>query len=140
MEVNEAIEFINNGINLSTRNLEKEYLEKMDGIISLLKSLEAENKKLKKDYQKYVKGLLERHRERQVDIQVINNLKQENKALRKDKWELEGINEACRRENEAYQEMWKQLRKTLLSWGTPVLVAVTNTMERLEEEYLGGGE
>ena len=67
------------------------YNATVDSIIALLKSLEAENKKLKK-------------------------------------------------ENEAYKGMWKQLRKTLLSWGTPVLVAVTNTMERLEEEYLGGGE
>ena len=49
MEVKEVIKFINNGIDLSTRDLEKEYLEKMDGIIALLKSLESENKKLKKE-------------------------------------------------------------------------------------------
>ena len=37
MNTKEAIEFINNGIDLSTKELEKEYLKKMDGIIALLK-------------------------------------------------------------------------------------------------------
>ena len=124
MEVNEAIEFINNGINLSTRNLEKEYLEKMDGIISLLKSLEAENKKLKKDYQKYVKGLLERHRERQVDIQVINNLK---------------------KENEAYKGMWEELKKIQdkkidKNPLNKIAILELTKLKNLEQKYLGGGE
>jgi hypothetical protein len=69
MEVKEAIEFINNGINLSTRDLEKEYLEKMDGIIALLQSLKAENKKLKKENEAY-KGMWEKFKDSEGHIEM----------------------------------------------------------------------
>ena len=51
MEVKEAIEFIENGIDLSTRELEKEYLKKMDGVISLLQQGEIDREELKKVWQ-----------------------------------------------------------------------------------------
>ena len=64
-------------------------------------------------------------------------LKKENKALRKDKWELEGINEACRKENEAYREMWEESKKRFFSCE---IVEVAEIINKLEQEYLGGGE
>jgi len=91
-------------------------------LIELLKSLEAENKKLKK----------------------------ENKALRKDKWELEGINEACRKENEAYRGMWERISKLAklnnkyhidgYTTGLETPEDWVKTIKGLELKYLGGGE
>ena len=94
---------------------------KTDGIIALLKSLESENKKLKK----------------------------ENKALRKDKWELEGINEACRKENEAYEGIVEEIEKYLnfiqtdkgeIVWTEVNVVEVLEEIKDLKKKYLGGGE
>jgi len=94
---------------------------KTDGIIALLKSLESENKKLKK----------------------------ENKALRKDKWELEGINEACRKENEAYRGIVEGIEKYLnfiqtdkgeIVWTEVNVVEVLEEIKDLKKKYLGGGE
>jgi len=129
MEVKEAIEFI--------ERYRYAKNSKTDDIIDLLKSLEAENKKLKK----------------------------ENKALRKDKWELEGINEACRKENEAYREMWEEVKRKsiyerleleedkemmflgayILKWKNgnypePECGFTECNFEKLEQTYLGGGE
>ena len=71
-------------------------------------------------------------------------LKKENKALRKDKWELEGINEACRKENEAYRGMWEALEnKTFPKDYDKLGFALYNTqnyMRELKNKYLGGWE
>jgi len=56
MNTKEAIEFIENGIDLSTRELEKEYLKKMDGVISLLQQGKIDKEELKK-YRQIVEGL-----------------------------------------------------------------------------------
>jgi len=59
MNTKEAIEFIENGIDLSTRELEKEYLKKMDGVISLLQQGEAYKKITKKIKGKYGHTIVE---------------------------------------------------------------------------------
>ena len=85
MEVKEAIEFLGEEIRWKTNDGIKEPKGdtlKMCEVLTLLKSLESKNKKLKK----------------------------ENKALRKDKWELEGINEACRKENKAYRGIVEEIK------------------------------
>ena len=163
MEVKEAIEFIERY--RYARN------SKTDEIIDLLKSLEAENKKLKKENEAYkemwewIQGVEMWNKEyEQVVKEVVKDIevgymsgktieqigyeKAEDKGIvngifnKQNKRYIKKINtfEKLKKENEAYQGMWEELRKTLLSWGTPVLVAVTNNMEGLEQKYLGGGE
>ena len=155
-------------------------------LIELLKSLKAENKKLKKfkdmwewiqgvemwnkEYEKIVKevvqdievgymsgktieqigyekvddslvnGIFNKQNQKYIKkINTLEKLKQENKALRKDKWELEGINEACRRENKAYREMWKELKPTD-DYECLILEErhLLSKMGNLENKYLGG--
>lgn len=109
MEVNDAIKNIKM---FHFKNLPRFKPE----LIDLLKSLEAENKKLKK----------------------------ENKALRKDKWELEGINEACRRENEAYEGIVEEIENDfgngILQNENGFGVKLEHLIEIKKQKYLGGGE
>ena len=82
-----------------------------------------------------------------MDIKnLLQSLESENKKLKKEKWELEGINEACRKENEAYREMWEAL------WDVLELCTIYDSKRKgiqtyaevilpeLEQKYLGGGE
>lgn len=146
MEVKEAIEFIEDSYTYLYVDLHgnKEEVKKFGEIVDLLKSLEAENKALKilKQAQK------DEDKKECIRYQTMyrlkrenKKLKQENKALRKDKWELEGINEACRRENEAYREMWKELKPTD-DYECLILEErhLLSKMGNLENKYLGGGE
>jgi regulator of replication initiation timing len=87
----------------------------------MINILQAENKVYRNEQSGWVKEIERRQAKirelEKLDLNVrelmLENkkLKKENKALRKDKWELEGINEACRKENEAYEGMWEELKK-----------------------------
>ncbi len=127
------------------------YFKKLKEISTLLKSLESENKVYRNEQSGWVKEIERRQAKirelEKLDLNVrglmLENkkLKKENKALRKDKWELEGINEACRRENEAYREMWKELKPTD-DYECLILEErhLLSKMGNLENKYLGGGE
>ena len=70
-----------------------------------------------------------------IKPEKYKKLQAENKKLRKDKWELEGINEACRRENEAYRGIIEELNNELDNSGD-IIALIRN----IETKYLGGGE
>ena len=154
MEVKEAIEFLGEEIRWKTNDGIKEPKGdtlKMCEVLTLLKSLEAENKVYRNEQSGWVKEIERRQAKirelEKLDLNVrglmLENkkLKKENKALRKDKWELEGINEACRKENEAYREMWKELKPTD-DYECLILEErhLLSKMGNLENKYLGGGE
>lgn len=153
MEVNEAIEFIEDSYTYLYVDLHgnKEEVKKFGEIVDLLKSLESENKVYRNEQSGWVKEIERRQAKirelEKLDLNVrglmLENkkLKKENKALRKDKWELEGINEACRRENEAYEGMWKELKPTD-DYECLILEErhLLSKMGNLENKYLGGGE
>lgn len=137
MEVKDAVNFLR--VNLKGIRCTEPHR-----IANLLESLESENKALKilKQAQK------DEDKKECIRYQTMyrlkrenKKLKQENKALRKDKWELEGINEACRKENEAYREMWKELKPTD-DYECLILEErhLLSKMGNLENKYLGGGE
>jgi len=76
-----------------------------------------------------------------IKPEKYKKLQAENKKLKKDKWELEGINEACRKENEAYREMWNILK---IAYDTELYglktVTLKGVMNNLEAKYLGGSK
>ena len=153
MEVNEAIECLEVASEFQVSINRQEEIKR---VISLLKSLEAENKVYRNEQSGWVKEIERRQAKirelEKLDLNVrelmLENkkLKKENKALRKDKWELEGINEACRKENEAYRGMWEAL------WDVLELCTIYDSKRKgiqtyaevilpeLEQKYLGGGE
>ena len=155
--INEAIIYLGKIKDILWPNISnakyKVYEEKIINIMALLnelrklKSLEAENKVYRNEQSGWVKEIERRQAKirelEKLDLNVrglmLENkkLKKENKALRKDKWELEGINEACRKENKAYREMWEESKKRFFSCE---IVEVVGIISKLEEKYLGGVE
>ena len=117
MEVKEAIEFLDSVF------VNENELKDIEDIISLLKSLEAENKALKilKQAQK------DEDKKECIRYQTMYRLKRENKKLKQ--------------ENKAYKGMWKELKPTD-NYECLILEErhLLSKMGNLENKYLGGGE
>lgn len=145
MEVKEIIEYLekHKPIPLFARSKEdyNEYIgkdiEKIDKMITLLKSLESENKKYKnilkeleqartKRIAKNISGVIDGF-EKQYPESIIKSLESENKALKQ--------------ENKAYKGMWKELKPTD-DYECLILEErhLLSKMGNLENKYLGGGE
>jgi len=151
MEVKEALRLLNTFSDQERLYISDDVDTALMDIKNLLKSMEAENKVYRNEQSGWVKEIERRQAKirelEKLDLNVrglmLENkkLKKENKALRKDKWELEGINEACRKENEAYRGMWKELKPTD-DYECLILEErhLLSKMGNLENKYLGGGE
>jgi ribosomal protein L14E/L6E/L27E len=125
----------------------------------MINILQAENKVYRNEQSGWVKEIERRQAKirelEKLDLNVrelmLENkkLKKENKALRKDKWELEGINEACRKENEAYEGMWEEFKEYINNdvanntYDYDILEITEHYQKQiagLQKKYLGGGE
>lgn len=129
MEIKEAIECLEVASEFQVSINRQEEIKR---VISLLKSLEAENKVYRNEQSGWVKEIERRQAKirelEKLDLNV-RELMLENKALKK--------------ENEAYKGMWEELEnryidKPMFNGDAPIIL--NQQLRWLEQEYLGGGE
>jgi hypothetical protein len=142
MEVNEAIEFLEKvkesekyyfettNLNNKEEDQVKKIIDNYNDIISLLKSLKAENKVYRNEQSGWVKEI----ERRQAKIRELEKLDLNVRGLM-----LE--NKALQAENKAYKGMWEELKPTD-DYECLILEErhLLSKMGNLENKYLGGGE
>jgi hypothetical protein len=142
MEVNEAIEFLEKvkesekyyfettNLNNKEEDQVKKIIDNYNDIISLLKSLKAENKVYRNEQSGWVKEI----ERRQAKIRELEKLDLNVRGLM-----LE--NKVLQAENKAYKGMWEELKPTD-DYECLILEErhLLSKMGNLENKYLGGGE
>ena len=143
MEVKEAIELISQLFNSDWDNDVDEngisYKKTREDLISLLKSLEAENNKYKNILKELEQARGKRIGKNMSD--VIDGFEKQGKKLDLEKRGLLLENKALKEENKAYKGMWKELKPTD-NYECLILEErhLLSKMGNLENKYLGGGE
>jgi len=141
MEVKEAIELISQLFNSDWDNDVDEngisYKKTREDLISLLKSLEAENNKYKNILKELEQARGKRIGKNMSD--VIDGFEKQGKKLDLEKRGLLLENKALKEENKAYKGMWKELKPTD-NYECLILEErhLLSKMGNLENKYLGG--
>ena len=143
MEVKEAIELISQLFNSDWDNDVDEngisYKKTREDLISLLKSLEAENNKYKNILKELEQARGKRIGKNMSD--VIDGFEKQGKKLDLEKRGLLLENKALKEENKAYKGMWKELKPTD-NYECLILEErhLLSKMGNLENKYLGGSK